>query len=50
MWDAADARKVLGEARDAESGTLRGEIIYHPYLRGPNGDVLGVFRYLFQSG
>ena len=29
------------------SDVLRGEIIYHPYLRGPNGAV-GVFRYYFQ--
>ena len=31
------------------SDIMRGEIIYHPYLRGPNGEV-GVFRYYFQPG
>ena len=28
---------------------LRGDIVYHPHIRGPNGDV-GVFRFHFQPG
>ena len=46
-------RQFFGEAEAFDllqtEGSIRGEIVYHPYLRGPNGDV-SVFRYDFQPG
>ena len=54
LWHFDLLEAVLGTreaADDARSSrqVLRGDIVYHPHIRGPNGDV-GVFRFHFQPG
>ena len=54
LWHFNLLEAVLGTkeaVHDAYSrrAALRGDIVYHPHIRGPNGDV-GVFRFHFQPG
>ena len=54
LWHFNLLEAVLGTkeaVHDAYSrrNALRGDIVYHPHIRGPNGDV-GVFRFHFQPG
>lgn len=54
LWHFDLLEAVLGTKEAAEDArrsrhVLRGDIVYHPHIRGPNGDV-GVFRFHFQPG
>ena len=54
LWHFDLLEAVLGTREAADDArrsrhVLRGDIVYHPHIRGPNGDV-GVFRFHFQPG